>query len=150
MDLLTAKLPEIEEFAEKQTSKLQEVIDDYSKFRSQIGLPSIQSSITSEEELEAGEQSQADEFRRIFEESQKYKKGPRTKAERTERRYELIKLALDIGMTEPEKIFEFIRDQNLVLIKCGKGFINPRIMMKKYWERQRAKGQLHQGPAQQN
>jgi hypothetical protein len=113
---------------------------------------------------EAGEQSEADEFRRIFEESQKYKKqiqkykrerqkykkGPRTKAERTERRDELITQAIAAGISEPDQIFEFVKGQNLDLVKCGKNFINPQIMMKNYWKRQRAKDQVHQGPTQQN
>jgi hypothetical protein len=88
---------------------------------------------------EAGERSEADEFRRIYEESQKYKKGPRSKAKRTEQRDELIAQAISVGMTEPEQIFEFIKGQDIELVKRGKSFINPQIMMKKYWERQRAK-----------
>jgi hypothetical protein len=111
---------------------------------------------------EAGEQSEADEFRRIFEESQKYKKeiqkykrerqkykkGPRTKAERTERRDELITQAIGAGMNEPRQIFDFVKEHDLELLKSGKRLIDPLVMMKKYRERRRAKE--HQGRAQQN
>ena len=50
IDLLTAKLPEIQAFAEQQTAKAQEIIDACSAFPRQIGLPSIPSSTASKEE----------------------------------------------------------------------------------------------------
>jgi hypothetical protein len=112
--------------------------------------PTRLSNLDGNEAYEADEQSLADGFRRIFEESQKYKKGPRTKAERTERRDELISQAIGAGINEPEKVFDLIKGQDIELVKRGKSFIDPQIMMKKYWERQRAKGQLYQAPAQQH
>jgi hypothetical protein len=113
---------------------------------------------------QAGEELEADAFRRTFEENlkykgelrrfkkerQKYKKGPRAKAERTERRNELITRGIDVGMKEPEEIFEFIKGQDLDLVRNGNRFVDPEIMMKNYWKRRRAKGQSHQGSAQQN
>jgi hypothetical protein len=64
-----------------------------------------------------------------------YKKGPRTKAERTERRDELITQAIDVGMREPEEIFEFIKGQDPDLVRNGKRFIDPQIHDEELWEK---------------
>jgi hypothetical protein len=61
-----------------------------------------------------------------------HRKGPQAKHDRVEERHQEIDKAIEVGITDPDAILKLLRENHPELVRKGKGFIKPEIMMRQY------------------
>jgi hypothetical protein len=67
-------------------------------------------------------------------------RGNRRKAELLARRHQAIDKAREVGITDTQAIFSFLRDNHPELIRKGKGFVDPISIMRTYQKSKKARG----------